>query len=918
MRRAVLRLGVCLCLLPWAAAAADTWYVDARAGNDTFDGRTPASAFRSIARVNQLALKGGDTVYFHRGDVFFGEIAAKAGSPSRPVVYGAYGNGDAPVLCGATSLPVTGWTSAGRGIFVHDNVSMTAMNDGEPANLFFNGRVLTPARHPNEGYLVAQAVTGGNPGSHCCEYSLVFTDSALRMPFPRATDLVGTHVTAYDPYGVSTREIRSYDPATGRAAMDTLRGAAFIGNRLYFLSAGLAYLDADDEWYYDAAARRLWVRFAGGRPPAAGDTLLASSTSFGINAWQTPHIVVRDISFRNQKIAGIWCIRSDDVTIERCHFTGMKHGVQVWGSGGPPEVRVRLVRVIGCRFEHTLRTGIDARNLEEGTLRGNTFSDIGIRNALGQNSKPDQWRGYGYYDYGIGIQASGINTVIEENRMLRCGRQGITAGGPGVHVRGNVIDEPCLSYNDCGGLMPLGASVHEENIVRSSYGPFPQFAANGARGIYPDFRSGDTIRNNTVIGVVVGIGLTNAKQEHVTRNTVYGARVAAFTMNRKTPGPLQNTVTSNTFFSVDPLACSLRWENFLMEPDASDIDSNRYWNPYTEFPVVRQKPDSSSGELLWDLRGWRGTGHDRNTTAGFATLPHEYRVFDTLGVSLVANSTFETGLQGWFFSDSASIVEGVLDGRCVRLKKNSTGGKTFWTMLTQRLDTANTYLVRFSVSDPSNIGRVAIRFREDAAVWNVLHERLFLTTRARREYAYVFRPKAQVRARLECVSSNSQYWLDNIVVTRVNAALLPVDSLFPILVNESGAARRIDVPRGVYVDLDSNLVRGSVVLAPYSSVILVARDGPAALAPPPAPRVPRITLWPNPTRGAVEILADVPGVHTAVLYDALGRRAADITALLEIDGRGTFDTSTLPAPGMYILEVCDTHGGRHFTRFQRL
>lgn len=871
---------VTVLLLFAASLNAQTYYVSSSAGSDANDGVSVATPLRTLSKVNALALTPGDTVLFRRGDIFSGELSAKPGADGRPVVYGAYGGGNRPVIDGSVRITSTGWSVSSGSIMVKDGVSMPEMDAAESPVLFFNGNVMLPARYPNSGFLTAQDVEGENPGSHCCEYSRAFTDSALGGVFQSPAVLLGALATAYDPYGVSTRQIRAYDPPTGHVAIDTLRGVAFIGYRLYFLSAARAFLDQPGEWFYDAAAKRLYAYFPGGVQPAATDTISYTSSTYGINAWQVDDIAVRDIEFRRQAIAGMFLVRSDRVAVERCAFRQAKHGVILWGSGGPPEIRVRRVRITDSEFRDLFRTGINARNLEECEISRNTFTEIGMINALGQSGNADAWGGYGYWEYGIGIQASGINTYIGLNRFRNTGRQALAVGGPGVAVRFNVVDSSCVNYNDCGAIMPLGWSRIEQNIVRHSVGPTEQFGSTGARGIYPDFRVEDTIRANTIIDTRMGIGLTNAKDEVVEGNTIYGSRDVGFRMNKKTPGILNNRVTGNIFFGLSATQRSLFWDNQVTEADVSLLDSNRYWNPYVTFPTITFKRDSASSEGWYDLASWKTTGRDAHSTQEFVSLASEYVVRDTLGGSLVSNGSFESGTAGWSYPDSITIVAGVLDGNCARMKKNSTGGKTLATVLTAELDTARRYLVRFTVADPSNIGRVNLRVRQNGGAYVVSVDRWFLTKSTRREYYTVFRPAIAGSTRLEFVSSNSVWWLDN-------AALFPVDALrvdpaaaFPIVVNDTEQPRVIPLGDRCYLDLDSNLVTRDITLPPFSSRILIALDSSAATSAgePPAPSTSMLHVFPNPsTDGRIEIRVSTGSAPASLLavYDVLGRKLVE-------------------------------------------
>lgn len=70
------------------------YYVNAD-GDDFADGKTPATAWRTLKRVSSAELQAGDGVFFRRGDIFRGYVEAKTG-----VTYAAYGQGEKPKLYG--------------------------------------------------------------------------------------------------------------------------------------------------------------------------------------------------------------------------------------------------------------------------------------------------------------------------------------------------------------------------------------------------------------------------------------------------------------------------------------------------------------------------------------------------------------------------------------------------------------------------------------------------------------------------------------------------------------------------------------------------------------------------------------------------------------------------------------------------
>ena len=56
----------------------NTYYVS-NAGNDQNNGRTPATAWATLARVSEAELAPGDGVLFCRGDLFRGMVKTKPG-----------------------------------------------------------------------------------------------------------------------------------------------------------------------------------------------------------------------------------------------------------------------------------------------------------------------------------------------------------------------------------------------------------------------------------------------------------------------------------------------------------------------------------------------------------------------------------------------------------------------------------------------------------------------------------------------------------------------------------------------------------------------------------------------------------------------------------------------------------------------
>jgi len=79
----------------WAA----TYYVDSTRGKDGNPG-TQSAPWRTVAKVSSSALKAGDVVNFKSGCAWDELLSPATGASGNPVVYGAYGTGNRPVIRG--------------------------------------------------------------------------------------------------------------------------------------------------------------------------------------------------------------------------------------------------------------------------------------------------------------------------------------------------------------------------------------------------------------------------------------------------------------------------------------------------------------------------------------------------------------------------------------------------------------------------------------------------------------------------------------------------------------------------------------------------------------------------------------------------------------------------------------------------
>ncbi len=107
---------------------AATYYVSNQ-GADQNDGRSPESAWATLARVNKANLQPGDKVLFHRGHAWRGQLVPDSGGESGCVTYAAYAEGDKPLLLGSISKgKPDDWTDEGNGIWSAGDLTIDVGN----------------------------------------------------------------------------------------------------------------------------------------------------------------------------------------------------------------------------------------------------------------------------------------------------------------------------------------------------------------------------------------------------------------------------------------------------------------------------------------------------------------------------------------------------------------------------------------------------------------------------------------------------------------------------------------------------------------------------------------------------------------------------------------------------------------------
>ena len=92
MKRTILILQILFFLFNTVSVSATDYYVNSKTGNNKNNGNSPATAWKSLKKVNTKNFKPGDKILLATGQVFFGTIQWKNqyGNKSKPIVISSY------------------------------------------------------------------------------------------------------------------------------------------------------------------------------------------------------------------------------------------------------------------------------------------------------------------------------------------------------------------------------------------------------------------------------------------------------------------------------------------------------------------------------------------------------------------------------------------------------------------------------------------------------------------------------------------------------------------------------------------------------------------------------------------------------------------------------------------------------------
>lgn len=821
-----LRISLLLAVLMAALHARPANYYVSPNGNDSQNGTSPSTAWKTIARVNQAtySFQPGDKVLFERGGTWRGElILGSSGTAAQPITVGAYGSGALPVIKGSTQ--VTGWTNH------QGQIWKASVTTGRVDQVYIGGSRLTPARYPNTGWLFNDQCNGWQVHSADLTQGNGYWNGA-KMIF-RTT-----------PHSFDTINITTYANGTLNLATQTLNlGTNRWG---FFMQGKLSELDSPGEWYWDPQTQVLYLW-----APNSGNpnnlTVEAAVYKNGINCyWQRAYLKVENIAFRHQRIAGVLNDGANHVTVTGCDFQWLHHGIR---SSGPYDT------YSGNQFRNTYATGILAIQGNT-TITDNTLRSIAMIDGAGEST-------WGYF----GIRSLGQNNVIRGNVLDSIGYIGISAENNAL-VEKNVVRHTLATLNDGGGIAfdHANGMIIQDNIVSDVLGTI----TNG---------SPDTLPYNEAISIGIYFGNTDITNTSVLRNTVYNCPQAGIHVDHTmvtsgiqvkdnilfnngcqiTMSDYSNNTGSgavppyyvanyNDVYSGNVMYCLTKDQLCMQQLNlygATPVDfgtftNNYYFNPYNELSI-RVRNLFAGWAKVYSLERWQ---QERGEDAGSTRSPLRLVAFATLqenSGNLVQNGTFTNNVNGWTGWPTNAQVSRVtthLDNGALKAYLPDNSVYPSFSLRNPDLFPLQSqawYRVRVSLQSNAQ-GEVVVGIKGQSQISNpyTIWERKVPFSPERRDLEMYFQSDRTDQAQVQLINAwtDPMYYLDNVEVTKVNVTALDPAVRHKIFVNDQPGAQSFALPEGCWKDVDGNFLEGPITVQPYSSKVAYQVDGPDCLVVP--------------------------------------------------------------------------------------
>ncbi|SNR15955.1 carbohydrate-binding protein [Tenacibaculum jejuense] len=418
----------------------------AKNGNDTNSGEQN-SPYLTIAKACEVAMPG-DVVYIRAGRYEETIRPVRSGVAGNPIVFTSF-PGENVIISAMESL--NGWTSDGEGRW------KTTVNwDLGQRNFVMNGTtVLDLARWPNNtdgDRFTLNSLRNDGGSQDNVSTNAFLTDSDI----PNWNWANGGSIMFYgDRAGSGWTTWRAWikSQSSGRVNFDAIKNQDWIISAHppgdfgdYYLEGIKEALDYQNEWFFDASIRTLFVQLPGGVKPNDGEVQMSRRE------------VTANLEGRNH------------IHIENMALFG--GNVSIKGTGNKLNRVTLLYGSMTRGINPNFNSGINAIDIKSGS--NNTIiehCEIGFGDATGvwdsgtasiiRNNYIHDFDFLGSYDAPI-MARGGRNTKIIRNYISRGGRDAIQIVNKNSEVAWNDVSQSNLIADDCALLYTINKGLNLE------------------------------------------------------------------------------------------------------------------------------------------------------------------------------------------------------------------------------------------------------------------------------------------------------------------------------------------------------------------------------------------------------------------------------------------------------------------------
>ncbi len=809
-------------LMVQLAVSAQTTYYVANSGNDANNGTSVSTPFQSLAKVSGLSLNPGDQVLFRRGDTFRGTLTIRrSGSASRPVIFDAYGSGAKPILSGST--PVTNWTSAGNNIWQAPCPSCGNAVTG----VYRNGTALPLGRYPN--------ADGPNQGNltiraHTEKYQIFSQE-----PLPYNIDWKGAEVVMRPTAWIIDRAVvdAQYGDALNLFNYSTYYPA---DNSVYFFQNHPATLDQNGEWCYDQATKKILIYNEYGNPSA--DKYTATIYGRGVDIANVSNVTLRNLqisetlntSINGQNVSNLILTNLDVIN-------SGEDGIIILGSG--TNLLLENNKVLTAN-----NNGVWIDPYQTVTLRGNSLRRIGIFPGRGKS-------GDGQYN-GVSSFAN-QNVLIENNVIDSVGYNGITFRN-NTTIKQNVIANYCFIKIDGGGIYAHNGNKEPmSNIHLLSNILYTKPAGNTpwrdySIGIFLD----DCVENVDVIGNTVfgntqwGIFLHGSNKITLTDNTLFDNSTCQLAIYHNAGYcPIrEDIIKRNVIVSKTAIQLVAQFESNADDlVQYGSIDSNYYARPFDENGLIRGVINYGEGGNF-NLSEWKNfsKGLDIHSLGSPITY-NQYKAEGSGGVARV-NTTFDGNNDNWQLVYSpygnAEVVNdntNKLDGGSLRVSFPVLSGQpNSYAQVVKPfgpISRGQTYVLRFDAVSTTDVS-ISVYLRQYGPPYREFDRRYTVALSANRtSYELLFTSTdydGNAVIMVQTATEGPVFWLDNVRLQEGIPIQSNADDFIKLYYNPTLKDSTVILPAGTFRDVKNQAYANSLIVKPFSSVILLRDTIPVSPA----------------------------------------------------------------------------------------